>query len=262
MAQDAAARVLERQGVRRRSPTRRRSWIGGCTSTTTSVGIRASGCRAVGTVPARRGRTGRAGRADRGADDDPPGRPRPARSASPPSCIRSGCGSPVRPSRCRSPTGSCQIHHRGVLVATHAQRHRPAKEAKALARKVEAQAAAAAPGDRRPARDPQGRLIRRRVASPGPTTGRQASRPPPGPSRDRRRAPSRSPPAARSSRCTRSATTAPASTAPSPTPAADPPASTPPNPSPTLEHSYRSQTGTRVPGLDIRPLSTMGSETS
>ena len=32
--------------------------------------------------------------------------------------------------------GLVSIHHRGVLVATHAQRHRPGKETKALARKV------------------------------------------------------------------------------------------------------------------------------
>ena len=32
--------------------------------------------------------------------------------------------------------GLVSIHHRQVLVATHAQRHRPAKETKALARKV------------------------------------------------------------------------------------------------------------------------------
>ncbi len=34
--------------------------------------------------------------------------------------------------------GLVSIHHRGVLVATHAQRHRPIKESKALARKVKA----------------------------------------------------------------------------------------------------------------------------
>jgi hypothetical protein len=32
--------------------------------------------------------------------------------------------------------GLVNIHHRGVLVATHAQRHRPAKEHEALVRKV------------------------------------------------------------------------------------------------------------------------------
>jgi len=34
--------------------------------------------------------------------------------------------------------GLVSIHHRGVLVATHAQRHRPAKEQSAMARKVKA----------------------------------------------------------------------------------------------------------------------------
>ena len=63
--------------------------------------------------------------------------------------------------------GLVSIHHRGVLVATHAQRHRPAKEQPALARKVQAEAATAAAGDRRPVRDPQGRLVGQRVSFAG-----------------------------------------------------------------------------------------------
>ena len=146
--------------------------------------------------------------------------------------------------------GLVSIHHRGVLVATHAQRHRPAKESAALDPEGESEAATAASGDRRPVRDAQGRLVRRRVASPVTTTGRQAHTPA---ARSRSRSSatrSRSQPVAKSSECIRSVTTAHARTAPSPTPAADPPAATPPNPSPAVEHSYRSQSGTRVPGLD------------
>ena len=156
----------------------------------------------------------------------------------------------MRPSRCRSRTGWCRSTTVDVLVATHAQRHRPAKETKALTRKVTAAAASTAAGDGRPERDPQGRLIRqrqlrrRRRYRVGKRTS--AAR-----SKSRSSAtPSRSPPAARSCACTRSATTAPASTAPSPTPAADPHAPTPPNPSPEWntatganpEHGYRDLT--------------------
>ena len=89
---------------------------------------------------------------------------------------RSGCGSPVRPSRSSVDDGLVSIHHRGVLVATHARRHRPGQGAsrRSLARSKPT-AAAAASGDRRPVGDPQGRLVRQRVASPARTTGSATS---------------------------------------------------------------------------------------
>jgi hypothetical protein len=34
--------------------------------------------------------------------------------------------------------GLVSVHHRGVLVATHAQKHRPAKEQPAMARQIKA----------------------------------------------------------------------------------------------------------------------------
>lgn len=55
--------------------------------------------------------------------------------------------------------GLVSIHHRDVLVATHAQRHQPAEETKALTRKVKQKR----PRPRQPtvgqSVDPQGRLV-------------------------------------------------------------------------------------------------------
>ena len=56
--------------------------------------------------------------------------------------------------------GLVSIHHRGVLVATHAQRHRPAKEQPALARKVKAKRA-------RPRQATVGQSVTRKVDSSG-----------------------------------------------------------------------------------------------
>ena len=56
--------------------------------------------------------------------------------------------------------GLVQISHRGVLVATHAQRHRPAKESKALARKV-------TPKRPRPRQATVGQSVTRKVDSSG-----------------------------------------------------------------------------------------------
>ncbi len=56
--------------------------------------------------------------------------------------------------------GLVSIHHRGVLVATHAQRHRPAKESKALARKVKLQRP-------RPRQATIGQSVTRKVDSSG-----------------------------------------------------------------------------------------------
>ena len=56
--------------------------------------------------------------------------------------------------------GLVSIHHRGVLVATHAQRHRPAKQSKALARKVKQQRP-------RPRQATVGQSVTRKVDSSG-----------------------------------------------------------------------------------------------
>ncbi len=56
--------------------------------------------------------------------------------------------------------GLVSIHHRQVLVATHAQRHRPAKETKALARKVKQQRP-------RPRQATVGQSVTRKVDSSG-----------------------------------------------------------------------------------------------
>jgi transposase InsO family protein len=56
--------------------------------------------------------------------------------------------------------GLVSIHHRGVLVATHAQRHRPAKEQSAIARKVKAKRA-------RPRQATVGQSVTRKVDSSG-----------------------------------------------------------------------------------------------
>ena len=56
--------------------------------------------------------------------------------------------------------GLVSIHHRDVLVATHAQRHRPAKETQALARKVK-------PKQPRPRQATVGQSVTRKVDSSG-----------------------------------------------------------------------------------------------
>ena len=56
--------------------------------------------------------------------------------------------------------GLVSIHHRQVLVATHAQRHRPGKETKALARKVKQQRP-------RPRQATVGQTVTRKVDSSG-----------------------------------------------------------------------------------------------
>ena len=56
--------------------------------------------------------------------------------------------------------GLVSVHHRGVLVATHAQRHRPAKETKALARKATRR-------QRRPRQATVGQAVTRKVDSSG-----------------------------------------------------------------------------------------------
>lgn len=56
--------------------------------------------------------------------------------------------------------GLVSIHHRGVLVATHAQRHRPAKEPKALKRRAKPQRA-------RPRQPTVGQSVTRKVDSTG-----------------------------------------------------------------------------------------------
>ena len=56
--------------------------------------------------------------------------------------------------------GLVSIHHQGVLVATHAQRHRPAKESKAFTRKMKAKRA-------RPRQATVGQSVSRKVDSSG-----------------------------------------------------------------------------------------------
>ena len=56
--------------------------------------------------------------------------------------------------------GLVSISHRGVLVATHAQKHRPGKELKALARKAK-------PQRRRPNQATVGQVVIRKVDSSG-----------------------------------------------------------------------------------------------
>ena len=82
--------------------------------------------------------------------------------------------------------GLVSIHHRGVLVATHARRHRPANENAALTRKVKQQRP-------RPRQPTVGQLVTRKVDSSGGVSfcraqlqGRQTPRPPAGAGRDRR----------------------------------------------------------------------------
>ena len=62
--------------------------------------------------------------------------------------------------------GLVSIHHQGVLLATHAQRHRPAKEPKALKRKV-APKKSAAPSKPRPRQATVGQSVTRKVDSSG-----------------------------------------------------------------------------------------------
>ena len=146
--------------------------------------------------------------------------------------------------------GLVHLHHRGVLVATHARRHPADKQAAGMRRSqrrrraaTRGRSASAASVTRKV--DSSGNVcfagtsyrvgnkFRRRqvqVAVVGDTVeisvGTELIRTHP------------------------SSTTAPANTAPSPTPAADPAASTPPNPRAKCQCRYRSQTVTRVPGLD------------
>ena len=56
--------------------------------------------------------------------------------------------------------GLLSVHHRGVLVATHAQHHRPNKESKALARKAK-------PQRPRPRQATTGQMVTRKVDSAG-----------------------------------------------------------------------------------------------
>jgi hypothetical protein len=82
--------------------------------------------------------------------------------------------------------GVVSVHHRDVLVAAHAQRHRPDKQAAALQR-APRRRSRPSPSHHRSARDPQSRLqrldqLRRRVLP-----SRQSPSTPPSPTRDRRR---------------------------------------------------------------------------
>ena len=121
--------------------------------------------------------------------------------------------------------GLVSISHRGVLVATHAQRHRPAKEPQALHRKGKQRRP-------RPRQPTVGQIVARKVDSSGAVSfagaaykagnahrGRQSRSP-------LSATPWRSQPAARCRGCIGSSTTAAESTARSPTPQEGPRAPT------------------------------------
>ena len=171
-------RVLDRQGVRARSTTPRPSsmaWVRDYNHERPH--------QSIGKVPPierfrladHRTGTGRAssrpnGRPSGRRGDDPAGGRAPARSASPPPATRRGDGWPARPSRWSATAGSCELHHRGVLIATHARRHPSTKEAGAASSEVVDSRRRRATVDRRVG-DPQGRLARAASASPAPATG-------------------------------------------------------------------------------------------
>ena len=143
--------------------------------------------------------------------------------------------------------GLVQIHHRGVLVATHARRHPIDKQTAGVATR---------PHSRRPSRpSASSPSVTRKVDSSGNVCFAGANYrvgTPIGAARSKSPSsvtPSRSRSVSSSSAATGSSTTAPANTAPSPTPAADPTAPTPPDGF-DLSGRYRSQTVRRVPGLD------------
>jgi transposase InsO family protein len=130
--------------------------------------------------------------------------------------------------------GLVHLHHRGVLIATHARRHNVDKQAAGLRRRVRP------PRAMRPSATAAS--VTRKVDGSGSVCFAGASYRVGSKFRRRqvqvaviaRR--SRSPSAPSSSAPTRYATTAPGSTARSPTPAAGPAASTPPNPHRSVAH--------------------------
>jgi hypothetical protein len=146
--------------------------------------------------------------------------------------------------------GLVQIHHRGVLVATHARRHPVDKQTAGIQRGRK-------PRPSRPSVSSPS--VTRKVDSSGNVSFAGASYRV-GNAYRRRQVqvavvgePSRSPSASSSSAATRPATTAPENTAHSPTPAADPTASTPPDRF-NLSPTYRGHPVARVPGLDRRGI--------
>ena len=254
-------RVPHRPDLRRSSTTRRRSSTGGSSTTTTSGPHQGIGMvPPVRTVPPRRRRAG---------DDRARRRPRPTPPTRPESRRRRvASNGRISFASTHYLAGvwlagetvevicdgrrACTSHHRGVLVATHARRHKPAKRSRRDRARGQ---------DRRPTRTATPRpsassaSVTRKVDSSGNVCfagdqlpGRQQVPAPPGPSRGRRRHRRDLHRRGTHPHPSRSATTAPANTAPSPTPAADPTASTPPDPprhtttGATPSHGYRDLT--------------------
>ncbi len=173
-----------------------------------------------------------------------------------PSSTRSGCGWLVRPSRSRSRTAwSASITEACSWPPTPSGTARP-KRPKALAPQGEGVPSQAASAHRRPDRDPQGRLLGQRLSFAG-FNYEVGNATPAARSRSRSSAtPWRSPPVERLLRVH-----------------PDPPRPLPRTrrlrqrwrptlthqrrlkPPSGVEHSYRSQTGTRVPELDTQPMS-------
>ena len=245
LAQDAAPRVPRRQGVRVDRATRRRSWMPGCGTTTTSDRTsRSGGCRpSNGSVSPSRDpgpprSTSRAPTSQAGDDaagqrqghdqlrhralqgrglagrPDRRGRLRGRARAAPP---------PGRAGRHpRSPAPDRQADRRAATRPPAAASHAKAVTAASVTRKVDSSGNVCFAG------------ANYRVGSKLPA--------PPSPSRRRRRHRRDLASATSSSAATPSSTTAPANTAPSPTPAAAPTASTPPE-GPTVG---------QVPGPDCR----------
>ncbi len=83
-----------------------------------------------------------------------------------------------------------QIHHRGVLVATHARRHDPAKQSAGMSRSVARHRAPDASDGLDGDRDTQGRFIRQRLLRRCQLSGGEQVPPSSGPSR-RHRGPAR-----------------------------------------------------------------------
>ena len=142
--------------------------------------------------------------------------------------------------------GLVQLHHRGVLIATHARRHPLDKQTAGVQRSRKprpSRPSASSPSVTRKV-DSSGQRVLRRHQLPGRQQVSSAAR-----CRSPSSAtPSRSPSARSSSAATRSSTTAPANTAPSPTPAADPTASTPSLPGTQRQTEYGADTTVCGPG--------------
>ena len=185
---------------------------------------------------------------------------RAARLASPLSFTRSACGWLARPSTCPSTTDWCRSI---IEVCLSPFTPNGTAQSKNPRRWLEERNGSAAYGPASPqwVKPSPARSTRQATSASRPPTTGSATNTAAAVSRSRSWVtPSRSQPVARSSAPMKSNTTAPANTVPSPTPAAHPHDPTPPKPPPRLEHTYRSQTGTRVPELDTNSSTTVVSK--